>query len=99
MSHENTYDIGDVARLTASFSQGGGAVDPGAVAFKVLEPGGAVASVTPVVKDAVGEYHADYVIAAAGVHVYRGEGTGANAAAAENRFQVRRSLILEAEAP
>ncbi|MFQ5776306.1 MAG: hypothetical protein ACE5GS_17445 [Kiloniellaceae bacterium] len=99
MSHENVYDIGDVVRMSVAFTDAGGAaVDPGAVVFKLLDPAGVVTTFSGggVVKDSVGNYHADATIAASGVHVYRAEGTGANAAAAENRFRVRRSRVLEA---
>lgn len=101
MSHENVYDIGDVVRLTGTFTDiAGAAVDPGAVVFKLLDPAGAVTTFSggQVIKDAVGIYHADATPSEAGTHVYRVEGTGANAAAAENRFKVRRSRVREAEA-
>ena len=96
----NTYDIGDVIRLSGAFTDGADApVDPDAVAFKLLDPAGAVAEPAPVFNDGVGLYHVDVALAVAGVHSYRVEGTGANAAAAERRFRVRRSLVLEAEVP
>ena len=43
MNEPNTYDLGDLVRLTGTFKNTTGAlIDPGTVSFKVRAPGGAV---------------------------------------------------------
>lgn len=81
---ENTYDVGDVVRVTATFT----ANTPAAVTVKVLKPDGAT-STPSVVNDGGGVYHADVTADQAGRWLYRVSGTSPGAAAEEGSFAVR----------
>lgn len=76
----NIIDPGNVRRLTASFTNGaGGAIDPDAVFLVVMQPGETAADATvyeyetdpEIVKDDVGEYHADISFPTGGRAYYR----------------------------
>lgn len=88
------YEIGDGVRLSVVFTDAvnGALADPTAVALTLQQPDGTNAAVV-VQKDSTGKYHADYLTAQPGVHVWRWAGTGAIPAAAEGVFTVSRSLI------
>ena len=94
----NTYDIGDLVRITSAFTtQAGTAVDPSTVTARVKDPSGTTTVFTypaSVAKDATGDYHADFVPTLAGVHYYRWEGTGSAVAASEAFFYVQASNIV-----
>jgi hypothetical protein len=66
--------------------------DPTTVVLKVRDPAGVTTTYTypaaPIVKDAAGSYHADYVPAVAGTYVWRWEGVGVAHAAAEGVVRV-----------
>lgn len=85
------FDVGDVARLSVSFTDADGALaDPSNVALTVRDPAGA--STTPTVTqddDDTGHYYADVALASAGTWYWRWAGTGANAAATEGTISVR----------
>ncbi len=82
----NIYLIGNVVRLTASFSVAGTATDPvPAPVCTVREPDGGTA--TPVVtKTTTGAYYADFTPSKPGPHIYRWAGEGAAKAASETTF-------------
>lgn len=91
----NTYDIGDVVRLSVDFKVGSTLTDPTTVTLKIMDPAGTTSTFTyagaQVVKDATGEYHYDYSPTTAGEYHWRWEGTGSAKAASEGTFIVRRS--------
>lgn len=91
----NVYDIGDVARVSATFTVGGTATDPTAITAKVQAPDltetSYVYGVASVVRSSAGAYYLDIPCAAAGRYRVRWVGTGAAAAAEEASFTVRAS--------
>lgn len=89
----NTYDIGDLVRLTGTFTDATGALADPTVVLAEVRPYvdgvyGTVVPITPV-RESTGVYHADYSPATAGAYLYRIEGTGAVQQAAEGAFLVR----------
>jgi hypothetical protein len=90
----NTYDLGDLIRVSAAFASAGAAIDPTAVTVKYRAP---VAGTTTLVygvdadlvKDDTGEYHVDIDADEEGTWYYRFESTGTGQAAAEGAFRVR----------
>ena len=84
-----TYDIGDVARLFGAFTDINGApADPTTVIVSVKDPNGTVT--TPaVVRDSLGNYHADQDCSIAGTWKYQFDGTGAVKASGPGTFRVR----------
>jgi len=93
----NSYDLGDVVRLTVAFTNlAGTAVDPGGVQFKIKSPLGVITiynypADTQVVKDATGNYHLDFEPDKQGIWAVRWAGTGSNKAASESSFEVTES--------
>lgn len=96
----NTYQIGDIVRLTGTFRDVNDVlVDPSGVRFMYIKPNTPTAITTKtyltdieVVKDSVGIYHLDITITESRRWFYRTEGFGANnAGAAENEFEVEDS--------
>lgn len=92
------YDIGDVVRLSATFAVEDVATDPDTVTvlYRVhgQDPTTLAYPTDPeVIKDAVGEYHADVVLTSHGLHWYRWESTGAAQAAEQSSFSVRRNRL------
>lgn len=89
----NTYDIGDVVRISNTFTQNAAVIDPGTVSLKVVAPDASSVTYTyagaTVVKDSVGVYHVDVAIALSGTYLYRWVSTGTGAGAEESWFQVR----------
>lgn len=92
-----TFDVGDVVRCTAEFTNlAGDGADPTVVTFKVTDPAG---TMTPfefsvdleVVKVETGLYYIDVPIDQSEAWLIRCEGTGFNAAACESYFNVRTS--------
>jgi hypothetical protein len=93
----NTYDIGDVVRLTGTFSVSGTNTDPTTVTLRVMDPTGnkdvytyALAQVT---KSATGIFYKDVTLDESGHWWYRYEGTGAAAAVLEEWFEVRERKV------
>lgn len=90
------YDIGDLVRCRAAFSDPDLAsqpVDPSSVVFKFKTPAGVVTSYTygvggQVVREATGQYRVDVSVGAAGSWYYRFEATGTYQAAQEASFTV-----------
>ena len=96
----DTYIPGEVARLLLTATDAAGAVaDPGALRLKVKPPTGALATYTfgggaEIVKDAVGRYHADVLLTAAGLWIYRWELDAPNAGACEGAITVQKSRVI-----
>lgn len=97
----NTYDKGDVPKISASFTDNGAVYDPDIVQFRVMDPEGDEVTYVygvdaEVIRDSAGHYHMDLAaIDLSGVWVYHAEGfTTDNPALAqgsgENRFYIRR---------
>lgn len=98
-----TYDVGDVARISATFAQNGTAMDPSSVAITVEQPDGTQATYTygddeELVKDSTGNYHVDIPVTAEGQYRYRSVSTGTGASAAEGFFLVRAREVQEVSA-
>jgi len=89
----STYTIGDLVRLSASFTVGGVATDPTTVVCIVRDPTGVETTYSSPTKDSTGAYHVDHDLtnAIAGVWSYRYAGTGACQAAMESEFFVEPS--------
>lgn len=89
----NTHDIGDIVRVSVTFTQSGVAVDPSTVTLVVQLPSGTSSTYTyaagGVDKDSTGNYHKDLTIASAGTYRYRWTSTGTGTASEEGWFQVR----------
>jgi hypothetical protein len=99
MATLNSYDIGDLVRLTGTLETADGTnVDPEAIVCKVLAPSGTVATYTygtdayPVRSEA-GVFYVDYTPTEAGEHWYRFTSTGTGQATDENRFSVRARMV------
>jgi len=96
----NTYDIGQAVRCDVVFADTAGtATDPTTVTFIIRDPSGNETTYTyppagTIVKDGVGDYHADVTLDEAGLWYYRWEGTGALVAASEHGFYARKSEIV-----
>ena len=87
------YDIGDYARLSATFTSAGVYLDPTLVTLKVKDPTGTVTTYTfgtsPIlIRHDTGQYRFDYNITMAGTHYYRWSGTAPCQAAGEGLFTV-----------
>lgn len=89
----NTYDIGDVVRLTATFTDTGGtAADPSSVKFYYEDPSGNFSTETStgnIVNSAVGTYYVDLTLDESGVWEYRVSSTGTIQASEEGYFVAR----------
>lgn len=92
---ENKYDLGELVRVSCPFTDAilGGAIDPDVVKLSVRTPAPATTTYTygvgpVIVKDSVGNYHADIDANAAGTWYYRWWSTGSGQAADEKHFEV-----------
>lgn len=97
MSGITTYDVGDVARISAIFTQAAVFVDPTAVTLTIKTPDAVLATYTlvtanPIVRDSLGHFHVDLPITQVGRHWYRWVSTGTGAATQEAPFEVRRTV-------
>lgn len=87
------YDIGDQARLTATFKTSNGVlIDPTEVKIKIRNPNDTETEFTAV-RDSVGQYHYDLTFTVGGTWYYRFVGTGAAIAAGEASLLVKRSAF------
>lgn len=89
----NTYDIGDVVRLTATFRSTGSALkDPTAVTFTYGDPAGSwtteIYGGGNVTHPSTGAYRLDIIPDSAGVWIYRVNSTGVVTTASESYFRV-----------
>lgn len=89
----NSYDVGDVARISANFQQASVDVDPTTVSLTVVAPDATSTTYTyagaTVTKASVGDYYVDVALSAAGKWKYRWVSTGTGASAAEGYLMVR----------
>lgn len=96
----DNYIPGEVTRISVTvMDSAGAAADPGALRLKVKPPAGAVTTYTfgssaEIIKDAVGRYHADIQLTAAGVWAYRWELDAPNAGAVEGVITVQKSRVI-----
>jgi hypothetical protein len=90
---------GQYTRLTLDIVNAAGtAADPGTLTLRVKAPSGTVATylygtAAEVVRDGVGAYHADILLDAAGMWVWRWDTTAPNAGAAEGGLTVKASTL------
>lgn len=89
----NTYDKGDLVRVTAAFTNAAGtATDPTTVVCRVKSPSSTTMYTyltdAALVKDSTGNYHLDVSANESGQWWYRWEGTGAVQQAEEDSFIV-----------
>lgn len=95
----NAYLVGQQVRVWARFVDADGdVVDPTVIMLKYATPAGETTTLTygenvAVVREATGEYYAEFVATQPGAWRYRWESSGAITAAAEGHFQVLRSAF------
>lgn len=95
-----THDLGDLVRLSASFSTvaTGAAVDPDVVKLTVKNPDGDITTKTypvGITKSATGEYYSDVDADVAGTWYFRFWSTGNGQAANEGTFEVEEAQAIE----
>jgi hypothetical protein len=87
------YDIGDLVRLTGTFTVQDVLTDPSTITLRIKDPAGVEIEFTyaggGIVRDGVGVYHYDAEIDLSGFWTYRWEGGGAVVTAGEKRLYVR----------
>lgn len=89
------YDIGDLVKISGTFTDSANtAGDPTTVSITIAPPTSAETTYVygtdaALVKDSVGNYHANWSCAESGVHRYRWVSTGTLQAAEEGWFTVR----------
>lgn len=94
-----SYDLGDVARVTGTWTDSGGtATDPGTIAFTYTDPNGTDTTLTYVTDAAVvrlstGVYYVDVTANLEGTWFWRWVSTVSGAAADEGQFAVTRTTI------
>lgn len=95
----NSYDLGDLVRVTAVFTNSSGtAIDPTVVICKYKDPSGNTTTLTygtdvALVKDSVGNYHTDINCDEAGDWLYRWYSTGTGQAAEQHWFRVEAAKV------
>jgi hypothetical protein len=99
------YDLGDVARISVTFEQGGSPVDPSTLSFEVMTPTEAMVLIEwagspgspadEIVHDGTGEYHIDLSLDVAGTYTYRWLTTGTAQAAIYGSFRVPSFVSLQ----
>ena len=92
----NSYTLGSMIRLTATFKVSGTNTDPTAITFKVRVPAGTITTYVygtdaALVKSATGVYYVDYTPSDEGIYAWRMAGTGTCVAAEEQQFTVKDS--------
>lgn len=94
MALQRTYDIGDVAELTGTFTDPdtGALVDPAVVTCTVRHPDTTTSSPT-VTRTSTGVYVAEQDIDDDGTWWYAFDGEGIAQASAEKRFEVRKRRV------
>lgn len=100
---ETSYDVGELVVLRASTRVGAQPTDAATVSITVRDPAGTETTATfpdvipgdglTVVRDAVGEYHRDFVPLMPGVHTVQVVATGQPASVQEWTFSVARSRL------
>lgn|GEM_PF-1105941 len=92
--------IGEVAKITVAIVNSAAvAADPSALRLKVKSPSGTLTTyvfgvAVELVKDSVGNYHANIVMSEAGAWAYRWEADAPNAGASEGRITVKKSIVI-----
>lgn len=90
MATVNEYDLGDLVRVSATFTNSTGTPTNTTVTLRVRKPDASVTTPTAV-SDGSGAYHYDIAVDQPGIWFYRFEGTGAVQAASEAEFTVAKS--------
>jgi len=95
MSAENKHDLGDLVKVTGTFTDpdnGDAVIDPTVVKLSYRNPAGTVTTWTygggEITKDSTGNYSANIDANVAGRWFYRWWSTGTGAAAEEKSFNV-----------
>ena len=94
------YDVGDLRRLTVTFTDSAGSAgDPAAITFRLRAPDGTVTAYVygtdaELVRTAAGVYYVDWTCAKPGRHAYRFEGVGTLTTAEGGEFYVRRNEAI-----
>jgi hypothetical protein len=94
-----SYDLGDVVRLTGTFTNSAGAAaDPTTVTFSYTDPNGTTTTLVyltdaALVKDSTGVYHVDIAASIEGIWRWRWLSTGTGAASTEGQFAVVRTTV------
>lgn len=96
----NAYDIGDVVRLTGTFTVSGVATDPSTVSLVIRRPDGVKTTLVygtdaALERTGAGAFRCDYSPVVAGVHWYRFYSTGTAKAAEEESFTVKTANATE----
>lgn len=100
MTEPNSYDLGDLVRISGVFKDAAGeAIDPTSVSFRLRDPAGTVTTyvygvAAELVKDSTGNYHIDVGASASGTWRYRWQSTGTGQAAEEGAFVVEPSGLV-----
>lgn len=95
-----TYDVGDLVRLSAAYTDGtGAAVDPTVVKLSYHFYGGATVTLVyltdlALIRDSAGHYHADVSVTGAGRMDYRWWSTGTGQASEEGAVSVREQAVV-----
>lgn len=95
----NSYLIGALVNLDASFTVAGVLTDPTTLVYIVREPDGIETSFlygtdVEVVRLAQGRYRLQWRVAQSGAHYYRAEGTGAADGVQEAHFDTLTSAMI-----
>ena len=97
----NTYDVGDLVRVTGTFTNAAGTpVDPTRVFVEYCDPSGNVTRLeylidAALVRDSQGVYHTDVNVDESWDWAYRWYATGTGQSAGEERFHVRPRQVPE----
>ena len=92
-STAQTFDVGDVVRLKANFTDtGGDPLDPSAVTFIYETPAGGTTTSTGT-HPSTGFYYIDVISTGAGVYEWRVYSTGVGRAAGESWFRIREQRV------
>jgi len=93
----SVYDVGDVVRVSCTFSTADVLTDPTTITLCVKTPNGTIHEYTyaagTVLKGAPGVFYKDVSIDASGTWTYRWVGTGTVATAEEGQFLVRNQKV------
>lgn len=96
----NSYDLGNLIRVTATFTDydSGDAVDPSDVNLSVYDGRGTVTTYTygdsDIARSGTGVYYFDVNANSSGTWSYRWWSTGSGQAAVESRFEVRKAVAV-----
>lgn len=91
------FDVGDLVRVTITFSVGGSNIDPTGLTFRHKDPSGNTSATftygtsSEVVRESTGVYYSDVSVDEAGVWRVRWATTGTYQSAVEDDFYVRTS--------